>query len=119
MVRPQRPYETAREQNLSDESGGCSGAGEVAGETRPSQKASPQANAERVRREADKGRAMTTLAALQGRLHRPGGGHRADEVQEPLGGARLVQDASSRLAGHGDWTGRQARSAQETRATAS
>ena len=61
MVRPEWPYAAAREQILSDESGGCSGAEEVAGEARPSQGASPQANAERVRREADKGRAMTTL----------------------------------------------------------
>jgi len=61
MARPEWPYAAAREQILSDEGGGCSGASEVAGEARPSQRASPQANAERVRREADKGRAMTTL----------------------------------------------------------
>ena len=59
MVRPEWPYAAAREQILSDESGGCSGAGQVAGEARPSQGASPQANAERVRREADKGRAIS------------------------------------------------------------
>jgi hypothetical protein len=32
MVRPEWPYAAAREQILSDESGGCSGAEEVAGE---------------------------------------------------------------------------------------
>jgi len=42
MVRPQWPYPAAREQTLSDES---SGAGEVAGEARAGQGASPQANA--------------------------------------------------------------------------
>ena len=45
MVRPQWPYPAAREQTLSDESGGRSGAGEVAGEARAGQGASPQANA--------------------------------------------------------------------------
>jgi hypothetical protein len=45
MVRPQWPYPAAREQTLSDESGGRSGAGEVAGEARTGQGASPQANA--------------------------------------------------------------------------
>ena len=70
MVRPEWPYAAAREQILSDESGGCSGAGEVAGEARPSQRASPQANAERVRREADKGgagRGVKTNKAGKGR----------------------------------------------------
>ena len=45
MVRPQWPYPAAREQTLSDEGGGRSGAGEVAGEARAGQGASPQANA--------------------------------------------------------------------------
>jgi len=70
MVRPEWPYAAAREQILSDESGGCSGAEEVAGEARPSQGASPQANAERVRREADKGgagRGVKTNKAGKGR----------------------------------------------------
>jgi hypothetical protein len=35
---PQWPYPVAREQILSDESGGCSGAGEVAGEARPTKR---------------------------------------------------------------------------------
>ena len=42
---PQWPYPAAREQILSDQSGGRSGAGEVAGEARAGQGASPQANA--------------------------------------------------------------------------
>src|SRR6185503_17742555 len=46
MVRPQWPYAAAREQILSDESGGCSGAGEVAGEARPGQSKSAQGSAE-------------------------------------------------------------------------
>jgi hypothetical protein len=40
------PYEAAREQILSDESGGCSGAGEVAGAARSCQVKSAQASAE-------------------------------------------------------------------------
>ena len=44
-TRPQWPYPAAREQILSDQSGGRSGAGEVAGEARTGQGASPQANA--------------------------------------------------------------------------
>ena len=70
MVRPEWAYAAAREQIFSDESGGCSGAEEVAGEARPSQGASPQANAERVRREADKGgagRGPSTDKADKGR----------------------------------------------------
>ena len=54
----------------ASKSGGCSGAEEVAGEARPSQGASPQANAERVRREADKGgagRGVKTNKAGKGR----------------------------------------------------
>jgi hypothetical protein len=46
MVRPEWSYAAAREQTLSDESGGRSGAEEVADEARHSQGESPQANAE-------------------------------------------------------------------------
>ena len=46
MVRHEWPYAAAREQILSDEGGGRSGAGEVAGEARAGQGASPQANAD-------------------------------------------------------------------------
>jgi hypothetical protein len=56
MVRPEWPYAAAREQLLSDESGGRSRAGEVAGEARPGQGASPPANAERLSADAGWGR---------------------------------------------------------------
>ena len=52
MVRPQWPYAAAREQILSDESGGCSAADEVAGEARPGQGESPQASAGRFQNNA-------------------------------------------------------------------
>ena len=50
MVRPQWPYPAAREQTLSDESGGRSGAGEVAGES----SSWPRSKSSSERRDADR-----------------------------------------------------------------
>jgi hypothetical protein len=74
MVRPQWPYEAAREQILSDESGGCSGAGEVAGQARPSQSESAQASTGRPIGETRAGGGCCTVSAFPtiNRLALPG-----------------------------------------------
>ena len=59
---------------------------------------------------------MTTLTmrVVKGDFIRHRAGHRAHEVQEPPGGARLAQDPPSRLADHGGWPPRQASGTKET-----
>ena len=77
MVRPEWPYAAAREQILSDEGGGRSGAGEVAGEAR-GQGASPQANADadrppkyRTAAPAESGRCILRKGEMQSENQSP------------------------------------------------
>src|SRR6476646_7831755 len=79
MVRPQWPYPAAREQTLSDEGGGRSGAGEVAGEARAGQGASPQAN--RARTGPKKYRTSGPAEAGRGILRK---GEMQSENQSPV-----------------------------------
>src|SRR3954471_20564066 len=88
MVRPQWAYAAAREQTLSDESGGRSGAEEVADEARHSQGESPQANAELAERRAVKRTAPEPTAACgkaRAPARKPGGagGDPASALTQP------------------------------------